>query len=140
VSILTNSGHYYGISLQIRGGTLDPDALSELLAEAPEYWARKGERRQSKSSTPIIPKEHYWSFAFDGETIDEQFNRVFTLLRTKEPQLRTILQAEGRLALYVFVSPVGSLGFEIAVEQLALLSSLNVSLGIETHCPRVSQS
>jgi hypothetical protein len=83
---------------------------------------------------------HYWSFAFDGESIDEQFNHVFRLLRTKEPQPRKISQAEGRLALYVFVSPVGSLGFEIILEQVALLSSLNVSLGIETHCPCVSRS
>jgi hypothetical protein len=133
------SKHYYGISLRVSGGSVDPDQVSELLEQAPEYWSRKGEKKQSKSSIPIIPNQHYWSFSFEGASIGDQIDNVFLFLEKKDSALRKIMAAEARLSIYVFVSPIGSLGFELEPAQLGLLSSLNIAFGIEAHCPRPAE-
>jgi Domain of unknown function (DUF4279) len=125
--------HYFGIAFRVKG--VDPDAVTTLLGVAPTHAMRKGETRKSRIPN-LVSRMHYWSLDFKVGDFYDRLETLFEFIAERTEPLSELRASDGKLSVYAFVSPSGSLGFELTPDQMATLSRMSITFGIETHCPK----
>jgi len=123
----------FTISLRIRNGDFEPEAMTQALSLTPRCSWRKGDEILARGNTkPVGVREtSYWTHNFQAESTEnfETFlNQVLASLRPQEKVFREFKQAGYTVELLIGLFGSKTFGYSISSANAADLMKLELNL------------